>query len=180
MTSDHDPPDSREVPAFDPWEFWRPGNLMSHGDLFPDRAHAAFVWNDRGWEIDDLHCIERHCPCTDVRLVIAPAGIEEDDDHPFDAGDHFAGTFLVTLPSLDPVEEETEGDHLAGPDELKALWTDLCASRPNLGAELAARRAEMKTVRPPTAPPAVRRQKPGRNEPCPCGSGKKYKKCCGK
>lgn len=20
---------------------------------------------------------------------------------------------------------------------------------------------------------------PGRNEPCPCGSGKKYKKCCG-
>ncbi len=22
-------------------------------------------------------------------------------------------------------------------------------------------------------------KKPGRNEPCPCGSGKKYKKCCG-
>lgn len=22
--------------------------------------------------------------------------------------------------------------------------------------------------------------KPGRNAPCPCGSGKKYKKCCGK
>ncbi len=22
--------------------------------------------------------------------------------------------------------------------------------------------------------------KPGRNEPCPCGSGQKYKKCCGK
>ena len=21
---------------------------------------------------------------------------------------------------------------------------------------------------------------PGRNEPCPCGSGKKYKKCCAK
>jgi preprotein translocase subunit SecA len=49
--------------------------------------------------------------------------------------------------------------------------------------------------RPPVAPPAqgrevraeapspmpVRRegQKVGRNDPCPCGSGKKYKKCCG-
>ena len=22
-------------------------------------------------------------------------------------------------------------------------------------------------------------RKPGRNDPCPCGSGKKYKKCCG-
>lgn len=26
----------------------------------------------------------------------------------------------------------------------------------------------------------VRVEKVGRNEPCPCGSGKKYKKCCGK
>lgn len=24
------------------------------------------------------------------------------------------------------------------------------------------------------------KKKPGRNDPCPCGSGKKYKKCCGK
>jgi preprotein translocase subunit SecA len=23
-------------------------------------------------------------------------------------------------------------------------------------------------------------ENPGRNDPCPCGSGKKYKKCCGK
>ena len=25
----------------------------------------------------------------------------------------------------------------------------------------------------------IREEKIGRNEPCPCGSGKKYKKCCG-
>jgi SEC-C motif-containing protein len=25
---------------------------------------------------------------------------------------------------------------------------------------------------------ALRSGKTGRNEPCPCGSGKKYKKCC--
>ena len=31
-------------------------------------------------------------------------------------------------------------------------------------------------------PPKTRitEKKVGRNEPCPCGSGKKYKKCCGK
>jgi uncharacterized protein YecA (UPF0149 family) len=29
--------------------------------------------------------------------------------------------------------------------------------------------------------PYVKKQpKIGRNEPCPCGSGKKYKKCCGR
>lgn len=26
----------------------------------------------------------------------------------------------------------------------------------------------------------VKPPEPGRNDPCPCGSGKKYKKCCGK
>ena len=33
----------------------------------------------------------------------------------------------------------------------------------------------------PIAEPPVRRASPkvGRNDPCPCGSGKKYKKCCG-
>jgi tetratricopeptide (TPR) repeat protein len=30
-----------------------------------------------------------------------------------------------------------------------------------------------------TSPAPITRQKIGRNEPCPCGSGKKYKKCCG-
>lgn len=28
--------------------------------------------------------------------------------------------------------------------------------------------------------PARRTDQPGRNDPCPCGSGQKYKKCCGK
>lgn len=28
--------------------------------------------------------------------------------------------------------------------------------------------------------PVVKKEKIGRNDPCPCGSGKKYKKCCGK
>lgn len=32
---------------------------------------------------------------------------------------------------------------------------------------------------PPALKPDFFEKKPGRNEPCPCGSGKKYKKCCG-
>jgi tetratricopeptide (TPR) repeat protein len=34
-------------------------------------------------------------------------------------------------------------------------------------------------LRGASAPAPVTSQKIGRNEPCPCGSGKKYKKCCG-
>jgi preprotein translocase subunit SecA len=31
-----------------------------------------------------------------------------------------------------------------------------------------------------TKQPVVKKEEPGRNDPCPCGSGKKYKNCCGK
>ena len=33
---------------------------------------------------------------------------------------------------------------------------------------------------PPPVEPIQAAGKPKRNEPCPCGSGKKYKQCCGK
>ena len=32
----------------------------------------------------------------------------------------------------------------------------------------------------PSAPQPEKQKKVGRNDPCPCGSGKKYKRCCGK
>lgn len=33
---------------------------------------------------------------------------------------------------------------------------------------------------PPVEPIHKDDKEPGRNDPCPCGSGKKFKKCCGK
>ncbi|MGM0668577.1 MAG: anhydro-N-acetylmuramic acid kinase [Gemmatimonadota bacterium] len=32
----------------------------------------------------------------------------------------------------------------------------------------------------PKQTPVTATDEPGRNDPCPCGSGKKYKKCCGR
>ncbi|HLN63864.1 MAG TPA: SEC-C metal-binding domain-containing protein [Symbiobacteriaceae bacterium] len=43
------------------------------------------------------------------------------------------------------------------------------------------RRARMQQIRPRGAGPTyVKAATPGRNDPCPCGSGRKYKQCCGK
>lgn len=39
---------------------------------------------------------------------------------------------------------------------------------------------QARPITPPKKPQPVRRKKIGRNDPCPCGSGKKYKKCCGR
>jgi preprotein translocase subunit SecA len=65
-----------------------------------------------------------------------------------------------------------------------ASGTEL-ADRPLIPSGDGRRRREREAVsgrglRPAAAPAiAAPRAKIGRNEPCPCGSGKKYKKCCG-
>jgi len=58
----------------------------------------------------------------------------------------------LRLYGLEPVFNEEEEEHVHGPD---------CRHEP------------ISEVIPPAA------IKVGRNDPCPCGSGKKYKKCCG-
>ncbi|TWB33307.1 YecA family protein [Nitrospirillum viridazoti] len=39
--------------------------------------------------------------------------------------------------------------------------------------------AKIRAARPPAKPAPIRQAKVSRNDPCPCGSGKKYKRCCG-
>ena len=38
---------------------------------------------------------------------------------------------------------------------------------------------QLADIKPPVTQPE-KQKKVGRNDPCPCGSGKKYKRCCGK
>ena len=39
--------------------------------------------------------------------------------------------------------------------------------------------ADLEILQQTTSTIVVSDEKPGRNDPCSCGSGKKYKKCCG-
>ncbi len=73
---------------------------------------------------------------------------------------------------LGPVLERFEEDMaaLAGVGRRTALALE----------EFNAAEAEMGGAEPLAPPEPVRREKIGRNEPCPCGSGRKYKKCCGR
>ncbi len=47
-------------------------------------------------------------------------------------------------------------------------------------SEVEDRRKETETMLPPSFEEETPMPKVGRNDPCPCGSGKKFKKCCGK
>jgi len=65
-----------------------------------------------------------------------------------------------------------EGDHLEV-SERRPVRTRLTEHRGQEAGGMGDERTQ------PTAPVKREGKKVGRNEPCPCGSGKKYKKCCG-
>lgn len=91
---------------------------------------------------------------------------------------------LVNMYDLDAVDEKTEIELNVNFEELYFNMLDAKADylyelpqwdgifSEEKRAEIAVRYKKSKTI--------VNEPKVGRNEPCPCGSGKKYKKCCGK
>ena len=69
-------------------------------------------------------------------------------------------------------DDEIDEIDLEAPDLIpNCVATILHQSRPELAGALPANQAGM----PHRAAP-----RPGRNDPCPCGSGRKYKQCCGR
>jgi hypothetical protein len=64
-------------------------------------------------------------------------------------------------------------------EEIVATYEDLGGVLPEaLQAKVEAWRAKADAVRRAVLAPPVQKPKLGRNDPCPCGSGKKFKKCC--
>lgn len=89
------------------------------------------------------------------------------------AGDDAIGIMLTPIAAFTGTTEWAGHDY--EPDEMRVLQDRVVMCVREIHAYWLARREEY-------APPqhTVRRDAPrvGRNDPCPCGSGKKYKKCC--
>ena len=74
-------------------------------------------------------------------------------------------------------EEHPDKEDIEIADQLEDIMAD-CVVRINLGLK-AAREWRNDEIRMGSTPPPASSTKISRNAPCPCGSGKKYKKCCG-
>lgn len=111
----------------------------------------------------DFYCPIPSCTCGEVIIHFSPPeGIEP------------PGDVIVHLPDSVDMDPGKKGGAL-----LTRLWNAYRQRHTNHLARLSQRYQTMKSVgeRLVIPQPAVS-HKIGRNEPCPCGSGKKYKKCC--
>jgi hypothetical protein len=142
------------------------------GELFHGRLErkSTHVWNDLAVESADLHA-----------TILADDLREAFDEGLIDPG-------FIRLADIEDALERGEGanEMRLGPrdegpidDAIAEMeWWACFHPEPRTAAR---RRTSASTTQTGSAPAVPVRCEPkiGRNAPCPCGSGKKYKKCCG-
>ncbi|AGB42106.1 preprotein translocase, SecA subunit [Halobacteroides halobius DSM 5150] len=85
--------------------------------------------------------------------------------------------FAIEVVAGEEVISDRQGLDYTHGDEINAY--DLAqAQRQTQAEQQSARQAGAETKEEVKAQPITKQKEPGRNDPCPCGSGKKYKKCC--
>ncbi len=152
------------------------------GDLLREQITSAYQEKEKLFGKEDLEGLER--------LVILQIIDNQWVDHLQDMEHMKEGIGLRGYGQLDPLREyQKEGYALFGElmdrireETLSMLFRlQLVKRRPDELSRKKKRDMQLSHGDPGDKPMTVRRKgkKIGRNDPCPCGSGKKYKKCCG-
>ena len=177
------------------YDNFREGAMVCYCDLYPDAEAWQFSYKNKQIIVTDDYCAQPNCNCQDVVLTFCRSDVGKRDI--------VEPLFAMRLKEGNRFEEE-ERD--VGYDEMNRLMKAFQVEVPDLQQEVLRRLRKVKergrilakerisgrqvqrvlgsTSSEPEAlqssEPVIVKEKVGRNEPCPCGSGKKYKKCCGK
>jgi hypothetical protein len=153
------------------WSWWQPGDLVGWNDVFPDDFHFIFFLCGKKYIAIDNYCITPGCRCNDV--AISFLNMDEKNE----LGAVFTDTMKLNVQDVHSQKSSKQ--------ELLKCWGQLKTVYPDLKIKLQKRHKEIKRFGCEIArisgnftAPVVTEKKVNRNDPCPCGSGKKFKKCC--
>jgi hypothetical protein len=174
------------------------GTVVGYGEIFPLAPALALKIGSEQWDVIDDYCVNPDCSCRQVVLQFVTrdeCSVSRTKEKPPPAiyYDYRSKTFEQAqapekhqpslqdlLAALKDHTPRLDGELMKRHQRLKALFKralakhEAAADEIQPDAELEPEpqdRTEFKSAHLP---------KPGRNDPCPCGSGKKYKKCCGR
>ena len=156
------------------------GTMIGYHDVLPYARQLSLEINDIRYLVEDLYCVKNNCQCTESILYFVPIEV---DGSP--VGTDFT-TYRVDYEARQWKAEESRFVKTLVV-KVRTARSELEAKYPTFYDLLAKRHLQMKqlyanylrTHALPQAPPVHAPKKVGRNDPCTCGSGKKYKKCCG-
>ncbi len=155
------------------WSKRDPHEMVIWEEMFPEDRVDHFLLNDRVFFASEHYCRKPGCSCEEARV-----GFTE-----IETGGKWRdlGSIRVALPSGTARDREVSRRDAA---LFNALWAAY-GKRHLVGARLTERNRRIQLIVPDlvsapttnTSAPSLPRT--GRNDPCPCGSGKKFKRCCG-
>jgi len=160
------------------WTEWKPGQHVSWELAYSGPWNDAYEIGEQWLSVYESYCVEPSCTCDIVQVFV-----ERDTND--DQGLEIIGAFDVAASAPDKVRnlDADRGER----DVVLEVWR-LARERHDYAARFRERIEAMKPVSawlyehvvPKRGPKAVaaKVKAVGRNEPCSCGSGKKYKKCC--
>ncbi len=145
--------------------------------LFPFAEAFRTKHNGKTYLFSDQYCVNSNCTCHDVLLSIAD--ISDADKKTAEPISVITYDYLTGVWSLidDYGEEQSE---------IEEMMTANKSVLQKIGKTCKDRHRTMRTIygnyreRTQGTLPFPITKKAGRNDPCPCGSGMKYKKCCGR
>lgn len=160
------------------WSWVKRGMCVGWVELFPKSKAWAFEHEGVSIFVDDQYCATASCACSEVMLSFFRAerrGPDESEGVLLGVVRYDLRTRGHRLESAEPGSSAKTVLQTA-----EALFKALPAIHDGLDrrfrfmrgfADWLSERRLAQGVKPAAAAP-------GRNEPCPCGSGRKYKKCC--
>jgi hypothetical protein len=163
------------------------GRMVPFGEIFPFGGGFEFELDEQHWMADDQYCVMPDCDCREVVLNFLFLTPSPDDKNN-------AAKEAVAVARYDYKRDtiHAECEPTAGQPSLRRLVDAARAAHPSLAADAERRHNQLKLLYtrallkaeqeglPPVETPVKAEPKVGRNDPCPCGSGKKHKKCCGR
>jgi hypothetical protein len=150
-------------PAYPPQvEPRRDGWLLSFWEVFPYDFDLTVVHDEHLYLADDQYCVNPGCTCDDVVVQFIDTSREGEN----------LGHARASVRRLRAVTTE-------GSPEIRPLWNALLEDHGHRPLRERFRRMRALADRPPRPQRQVLPPRGGRNAPCPCGSGKKLKRCCG-
>ncbi len=149
------------------------GLISAYNDILPYGDQFLVTIKGEQCIIFDQYCLLPKCPCSDTYLDI------------FSFDKHGKKGKELCFVSLNYRKKQWKlSDENSFPVTLKAVRTAIESQIPDIYKQLHKRHMKLKAIYAHCKKKHYSRQeelqlpKVGRNDPCPCGSGKKYKKCC--
>jgi len=160
--------------------------MIPYREIIPHDQKITITVGERIFQVEDLYCVRSQCPCTNVHVLFL-SGADHDrlfPGRPVEP-EHEVYVILDLKTREWQVETEAEGLGIPASEMIAVLRKEYDVVRIYKERRRTLRilyRNYLKRIgKAPTAeedPTVPSRRKVGRNDPCPCGSGKKYKKCC--